>query len=116
MTSWNSYPKIYNFGHPNTKPLVGRLVRVEEKVDGSQFSFGSHDGKLRCKSRRVEMNPNAPTDLFCMAAYTAWRLFDEGKSATPRGREAPSTVRSKAAISFPSRSSSKSRPAFPAAT
>jgi len=79
-SSWNSYPKIYNFGHPSTKPLVGREVRVEEKVDGSQFSFGDIVGEegssLRCKSRRVEMNPLAPTDLFCMAAYTAKRLYD----------------------------------------
>lgn len=84
MNSFNSYPKIWNFGHPNTKPLVGRLVRVEEKVDGSQFSFGyvedlNEPGKyeLRARSRRVEMNPLAPTDLFCIAATTAERLKDQ---------------------------------------
>jgi hypothetical protein len=87
QTSWNSYPKIWNFGHPATKLLVGRKVRVEEKVDGSQFSFGMFETDedanrgpefvLRAKSRRVEMNPLAPTDLFCLAAYTAQRLFEE---------------------------------------
>jgi hypothetical protein len=78
IDSFNSYPKVWNFGHPNTRPLVGMRVRVEEKVDGSQFSFGVFDGQLRCRSRRVEMNPLAPTDLFCIAATKAKELADHG--------------------------------------
>ena len=34
------YPKIFSFGKPEVAPLVGSSVIIQEKVDGSQFSFG----------------------------------------------------------------------------
>lgn len=36
----NSYPSIYNFGHRAVAGLLAGPVYVQEKVDGSQFSFG----------------------------------------------------------------------------
>lgn len=36
----NSYPSIYNFGHRAVADLLVGPVYVQEKVDGSQFSFG----------------------------------------------------------------------------
>jgi len=35
----NSYPSIYNLGHHAIATLLDAPVLVEEKVDGSQFSF-----------------------------------------------------------------------------
>lgn len=35
-----SYPKIYNMGHAAIAELLLGEVTVEEKVDGSQISFG----------------------------------------------------------------------------
>ncbi len=38
--SWHSYPKIYGLGHKAITELLSDNVMVEEKIDGSQFSFG----------------------------------------------------------------------------
>lgn len=34
-----SYPKVYSIGHPKTSLLFKDEIVVQEKVDGSQFSF-----------------------------------------------------------------------------
>ena len=60
MSSWNSYPKIYALGHAYLKELSLDPVIVEEKVDGSQFSFGLINGELKCKSHRKELILDAP--------------------------------------------------------
>ena len=41
-----SYPKVYNLGHKAITDLLLDPIIVEEKVDGSQFSFGMIDGQL----------------------------------------------------------------------
>lgn len=68
MSSWHSYPSIYNLGHRAVKDLFSVPTIVEEKVDGSQFSFGlfhDEDGfRLRCKSKSVEINPDIPPQMF----------------------------------------------------
>ena len=59
-----AYPKIYALGHPAlTDLLVGDVV-VQEKVDGSQFSFGVLDGQLACRSRGREIFIDAPDSMF----------------------------------------------------
>ncbi len=63
-TSWHSYPSIYNVGHRCLEPMVGRAVLMEEKVDGSQFSFGRFGGVLRVRSKGQEMLPDAPEQMF----------------------------------------------------
>jgi len=55
ISSWHSYPKIYALGHAAIANLLKGDVIVEEKVDGSQFSFGRFDGELRCKSRNCDL-------------------------------------------------------------
>ena len=54
-TSWHSYPSIYALGHRYLEELLLDPVLVEEKVDGSQFSFGVFEHpegpELRCKSK-----------------------------------------------------------------
>ncbi len=60
----NSYPKIYNLGHKAIAEILDGPVLVEEKVDGSQFSFGIVDGELQCRSRKQQIILDAPPNLF----------------------------------------------------
>jgi hypothetical protein len=65
MTSWGSYPSIYNLGHRAIANLLDGPVLVEEKVDGSQFSFGKDfDGALRVRSKGAVMYIDAPEKMF----------------------------------------------------
>lgn len=74
--SWTSYPKIYNVGHPAVKDLLLVPVRIEEKVDGSQFSFCRNGGDLLVRSRGRQFDINAPDDLFRSACETVKGLAD----------------------------------------
>lgn len=81
-TSFTSYPKSYNVGHAALRGDVDILkmqCRVEEKVDGSQFSFGLIDGKVMVRSRGSVFDVNAPDDMFKPACATVLRLYEEGK-------------------------------------
>lgn len=62
-----SYPKIWNMGHPAITALFSDRVVIEEKVDGSQFSFGVFGGELRCKSKGKDQHPDAPDKMFLAA-------------------------------------------------
>ena len=87
MSSWHSYSPIYNLGHRAVERLFDGPVIVEEKVDGSQFSFGLHpvgapdhnlcgvagdecgcgpmqDFELRVRSKGAVMHPDAPEKMF----------------------------------------------------
>jgi hypothetical protein len=61
-----SYSKIYHLGHRATQSLKGVHVYVEEKVDGSQFSFGvcGQTGDLLFRSRGKQIYDGAVQDLF----------------------------------------------------
>lgn len=75
--SWHSYPKVYAMGHPAIEELFAETVLVEEKIDGSQFSFGSFGGVLRCKSKGKELVLDAVEKMFAPAVETAKRLQSE---------------------------------------
>lgn len=77
-TSWHSYPSIFNLGHRYVADIFSQPYVVQEKVDGSQFSFGVFDGLLRVKSKSKEMDPAAPEKLFARAVETVNRLAAEG--------------------------------------
>jgi hypothetical protein len=79
MSSWTTYPKLFNLGHPNIVSLFNDTVLIEEKVDGSQFSFGFIEGVLRCKSKNAPIDVDGPPDLFGPAVETVKRLHAEGK-------------------------------------
>lgn len=64
ITSYHSYPKIYSLGHAAVKELLFDEVVVEEKVDGSQFSFGIIDGELKCRSKGAHILPDHPEPMF----------------------------------------------------
>lgn len=62
--SWHSYPSIFNLGHAALAELLLDSVIVEEKVDGSQFSFGRFAGDLKMRSKGKQMDPRAPEKMF----------------------------------------------------
>ena len=85
-TSWHSYPKIWALGHRAVRELFDGDVFVEEKVDGSQFSFGVFNDELRCRSKGADINTQAPEKMFAKAVETAQRLGpDLLEGATYRG-------------------------------
>jgi len=62
-----SYGKVYNIGHAAVKELFFDPVVVEEKIDGSQFSWGVYDGELCARSRGKQLEMEAPDKLFIEA-------------------------------------------------
>ena len=64
MESWHSYPSIYALGHRYVSELLLDPVLVQEKVDGSQFSFGLFADGYRCRSKGAQINVLAPDKMF----------------------------------------------------
>jgi hypothetical protein len=77
--SLRSYPKVWSIGHPHVKELFEGAVYVQEKVDGSQFSFGILDGVLYCRSKGQQIHLPTDDKLFFQATETAQTLAKEGK-------------------------------------
>ena len=84
ITSWHSYPTVYNLGHRALEPLLQCAVNIEEKVDGSQFSFGRFNGTLRVRSKGKEMVVDAPEKMF-IAGVEAVAQLDLHDGWTYRG-------------------------------
>lgn len=76
MNSWHSYPSIFNLGHRAVANLLNVNVNLEEKIDGSQFSFGyaEDNGDLLVRSKGAVMIPDAPERMFTQAVQTAYDL------------------------------------------
>jgi hypothetical protein len=60
----SSYSKVYNLGHRTIEQLFDGIVVAQEKVDGSQFSFGLIDGELYCRSKGKRQMPEQPDKMF----------------------------------------------------
>jgi len=54
-------------GHSAIKDLFLDEVIIEEKIDGSQFSFGIKDGQLFCRSQNKEQFPESTDKMFKLA-------------------------------------------------
>lgn len=88
-SSWHSYPSIFNLGHKAVIDLLNFPHIIEEKVDGSQFSFGvfktvAEDDpnitapvELRIRSKGCVMNIDAPEKMFSKAAETVKALMPQ---------------------------------------
>lgn len=75
MDSWHSYPSIFNLGHRAISDLFSVPVNVEEKVDGSQFSFGiDESGDLHVRSKGSVMVIDAPEKMFQRAVDVVQEL------------------------------------------
>jgi len=60
----HSYSSVYQIGHKAIQNLFDGDVIIEEKVDGSQFSFGFIDGELQVRSHGKQMLVDAPEKMF----------------------------------------------------
>lgn len=92
ITSWHSYPSIFALGHRALVDLLTVPVLVEEKVDGSQFSFGRfhventngeawNPDELKVRSKGCAMIPDAPEKMFIKAVESVksrWDLLHPG--------------------------------------
>jgi len=65
-----SYPKVYNIGHRAIANLFSGPVVVQEKVDGSQISFGLVDGEVEIRSKGAQIYSDTSDKLFRGAVDT----------------------------------------------
>ena len=72
-----SYPKVYAVGHAAIYALFEGEVTIEEKVDGSQFSWGLIDGELRARSKGAQVHLTAPEGMFALAAKSVLEMQSE---------------------------------------
>lgn len=73
-----SYPSIYAVGHAALDELLKAPVIIEEKIDGSQFSFGRDaSGQLHCRSKGAVINIDSPEALFKTAVE--WCVANQEK-------------------------------------
>lgn len=66
----SSYPSVFALGHKAIAEIFTGDVLVEEKIDGSQFSFGMIDGELQCRSKGKNLILDAPEKMFSRAVET----------------------------------------------
>jgi len=65
------YGKVYAIGHRAVAELFDGPVEIQEKIDGSQFSFGKAlDGTLLAKSRTKMLDFDAPEKMFAAGLET----------------------------------------------
>ena len=70
----HSYPSIFNLGHRAVADLLKQPVYVQEKVDGSQISFGVINGELVMRSKGAPITIEAPQKMFEAAVKTCLEL------------------------------------------
>src|SRR2546426_1179117 len=73
----NSYPTVFALGHRAIEDIFKSPVVVEEKIDGSQFSFGILDGELHIRSKGAVIIPEHPEKMFSQAVATVLELKDQ---------------------------------------
>lgn len=84
MNHIHSYPSVMQVGHRMIADIFKSSVLVEEKVDGSQFSFGLIGGELVCRSKGKQQLLDAPDDMF-KKAIEVIRTLDLHPEWTYRG-------------------------------
>lgn len=57
---YRGYGKIWNLGHKNVSDIWSNPVHIEEKIDGSQFSFGMVGGKLVLHTHHTDISEEVP--------------------------------------------------------
>lgn len=76
MSKLHSYPSVLNIGHRLLDKLFDGDVLVQEKIDGSQISFGNIDGELFIRSKGADIYVEAPPKMFANAVVVIKDLFD----------------------------------------
>lgn len=73
-----SYGKVFTIGHRAIASIFDGEVEIQEKVDGSQFSFGLIDGKPFCRSRNTQLNMDDPEGMFKLGVDEVKRMHHDG--------------------------------------
>jgi len=68
------YPKVYAIGKTEILDLFKEPCVIEEKIDGSQFSFMKKDGVLYCRTHKQMLDMDTPEKMFTPAVETVKRL------------------------------------------
>lgn len=75
-TSWHTYPSIFNLGHKYLVDLTNDPVLVEEKIDGSQFSWGLFEDGIKMRSKGIEFTQENAQKMFEPAVTAVYSLLD----------------------------------------
>lgn len=79
MSQLSSYSKVWAVTHMQAEAIFDGPVVVQEKVDGSQFSFGNLDGELHCRSKGQAIGFGGNQEgMFAKAVRTADLIFRTG--------------------------------------
>lgn len=73
----SSYSDIFTMGHKALVDLFDGDVVVEEKIDGSQISFGKIRGQLLMRSKGKQLNIDAPEKMFEKAVASVKIVFSQ---------------------------------------
>jgi hypothetical protein len=73
-----SYPKVYQIGHAELQRLLDGPVVVQEKVDGSQFSFAVLKGNLHMRSKNATIYPEEPPKMFAPVVQEVVKRHAQG--------------------------------------
>lgn len=84
MSRLSSYPSVYALGHRAIQGIFDGPVTIEEKIDGSQISFGLIEGELCVRSKGVPINVDSPEGMFELAVQQI-RTLDLLPGMTYRG-------------------------------
>lgn len=75
----SGYPKVYNAGRAEVSEVLNGDVVIEEKLDGSQFSFSNDNGTLKVRSHHAELLIENPGGMFKDAVEFVKKQFEAGK-------------------------------------
>ena len=72
------HPKIFHL-HDRKKleKLLDGPVEITEKLDGSQFRFGTLGGELKFASKKATIHTESPPDLFKPAVDHVISVYDD---------------------------------------
>jgi hypothetical protein len=72
-----AYPKIFTIGQKYIQDIFDNPVIIEEKIDGSQMSFGKINGEFYCRSKGKIQIPEVADKLFKPAIEYCQSIFEE---------------------------------------
>src|SRR5260370_27947012 len=79
MAKLSGYGKVWALGHQQAQDLLDGEVVIQEKVDGSQFSFGNLGGELHARSKGQAIGYGGNCEgMFAKAMKTADLIFRTG--------------------------------------
>lgn len=84
MTEIPSYPKIWALGNSAVGLIFsfGDEVVVQEKVDGSQFSFGRINGEIVMRSKGMPLHADNPAQMFALGIDMVMAVADRIENNT----------------------------------